>query len=193
MWVLFYTQTKRHFFKTLLAEALEQNPAITKVIITGGNPELNFNFFAICEEVKKCNLRLKLHSNYYNCKTWKKYLELADELSIPIDSLTGNDFRSSKSVKNFLSALNFFLGKVTVQIHTVVSRRNIHELQAIYTFLDNLDVFPRNSWKLFRFVAVKGLVAYSISDNEWEQVIKKFTREKVFFIDDVLHYKELSE
>ena len=134
-----------------------------------------------------------MHSNYYNCKTWKKYLELADELSIPIDSLTGNDFRSSKSVKNFLSALNFFVGKVTVQIHTVVSRRNIHELQAIYTFLDNLDVFPRNSWKLFRFVAVKGLVAYSISDNEWEQVIKKFTREKVFFIDDVLHYKELSE
>lgn len=177
-------------FKQLLAEAVAQKPAITKVVITGGNPELNFDFFAICEEVKRCNLRLKIHSNYYNTKTWEKYLAIADELSMPIDSLAGNDFRSSKSVKNFLAAFDFFLAKVTIQVHTVVSRKNIHELQAIYSFLANLHFFPRNSWKLFRFVAVNGLSAYSISDQEWEHIRKNFARARVVFVDDVLHYKE---
>lgn len=175
-------------FKALLTEACKQDPTITKIIITGGNPELNPDFFAICKEVKKHNLLLKLHSNYYNPNTWKKYLKVADELSIPLDSLANNDFRSPKSVKNFLAALNFFLGKVKIQIHTVVSQKNIHELQSIKIFLDNLHFFPLNSWKIFRLTVDDNLSTYRISDEEWRQAIKNFTYEKIIFIDNVLCY-----
>lgn len=175
-------------FKALLAEALEQDRTINKVIITGGNPELNPDFFAICNEVKKHGLLLKVHSNYSNCNTWGEYLKLADELSIPLDSLAGNDFRSHQSTRNFSAALKFFLGKVTIQVHTVVSQKNIHELQAIKAFLDDLHFFPNNSWKIFRLIANDDLSTYRISDKEWAQIIKTYTQKQIFFVDDVSSY-----
>lgn len=177
-------------FQKLLTEALEQDPSVNKIVITGGNPELNPDFFAICEEVKKHNLLLKVHSNYYNKNTWEKYLVLVDEVSIPVDSLAGNDFRSHKSVQNYLAALKFFLDKITIQVHTVASQRNLHELQMIENLLNNLAFFPHNSWKIFRLIGVNNLSTYELSDQDWEHVIKTFAKEHISFVDDVLHYSE---
>lgn len=180
-------------FQQMLSRALRDDPEISKVVITGGNPELNPDFWAICGEVKKQKLRLKVHSNYSKKKEWKKYVELCDEVAIPIDSLAKKQpFRSEKSSKNFLSALDFFLkNKIAVQVHTVVGKSNLHESIRVHDFLKSKGFFPPspNSWKLFRLIAVDKLKAQELTDKEWFEVKKRFEGKNVRFVDNVLEYQ----
>jgi MoaA/NifB/PqqE/SkfB family radical SAM enzyme len=135
-------------FKKQLTFALKQNPELKKIAITGGNPELNKDFWEICKAVKakKTNgakglkeakglkdankLKLKIHSTFSNHSNWVKFLGLVDEVSIPIDSLNPVDgLRSPASLKNSLEAFDYFLGKkeMKIQVHTVVSKKNAVE------------------------------------------------------------------
>lgn len=185
-------------FRGLLFRALRDNPELSKVVITGGNPEINPDFWGICKEVRGKSLGLKVHSNYCNKKTWKKYVDLVDELSIPIDSLdTKQPFRSNKSAKNFFCAFDyFFKKKVPIQVHTVVGKSNLSDTIEIHNYLKSRGFFSvgSNSWKLFRLIASPGLEKESklkeleLTDKEWFEVKKRFEGKKVRFVDNVLEY-----
>jgi MoaA/NifB/PqqE/SkfB family radical SAM enzyme len=169
------------------------DPAIKKVVITGGNPELHPDFLAICRLVKQSGFLLKMHANYSDSAIWNKYLDVVDELSIALDSLVSNDFRSAKNYQNSLLAIDYFLNKKIVQIHTIVSSKNLAELSRIKAFLLSKDenFFVKNSWKLFRLVAQsEDLKKYTLSDEEWEDVVSRFKGDRVIFIDNVLDYRE---
>ena len=174
--------------KKSLSIAIEKNPEIKKVVITGGNPELNKDFWAICNEIKSKKLLVKVHSNFINKESWNKFFGLVDEVSIPIDSIKHHPFRSERNTKNCLDAFNFFLGKIRIQVHTVVSKKNLTDLGEIRGFLDSKGFFGKNSWKLFRLVGVKALKGEQLSDKEWEQLKDKYSETKVHFVDNILEY-----
>lgn len=191
-------------FEGLLARALQDNQGLSKVVITGGNPELNPHFWEICGVVKARGLKLKVHSNYSSKKNWKKYVSIADEVTIPIDSLEENQpFRSEKSAKNFRAAFDYFLkNKVPIQVHTVVGRPNLLKTIKIHDFLKSKGFFlpGPNSWKLFRLVSQSNGgggndigngddgEALELSDKEWFEVKKRFEGKNVRFVDNVLEY-----
>jgi len=175
-------------FKKKLANEINENGNLQKIVITGGNPELNPDFWGICKEVKKRGLKLKVHSNYSNMKTWEKYLEIADEVAIPIDSLGKQKFRSEKSAKNFILALNYFFGKKKVQVHSVASKRSDAELKKIQKFLEQKNFFEKNSWKIFKLAGVNGIKNGEPTKEEWEKTKKNFSGKNVFFVEDVLKY-----
>ena len=184
-------------FKGLLTRAIKDNPELSKIVITGGNPELNLSFWDICKEVKAKGLRLKVHSNYSNKKTWKKYATLADEISIPIDTLKEKPpFRSAKSAKNFKKVFDYFFKKIPIQVHTVVSKQNLFDTIEINDFLKSKGFFITgpNSWKLFRLIASQGtpkeahLKELELTDKEWFEVKKRFGGKNVRFVDNVLDY-----
>lgn len=179
-------------FQSLLSRALRDNPELSKVVITGGNPELNPDFWKICGEVKAKKLKLKIHSNYFNKKTWPKYAKIGDEFSVPLDSFESAQFRSEKSVKNYLSVMDYFIKKgKKVQVHTVVGRGNLHELPEIYNFLKEKGFFPNgtNSWKIFKLIGVNNLKEHEITDKEWFEVKKVFSQNRnIKFVDNVTEY-----
>ncbi|MFA5930849.1 MAG: radical SAM protein [archaeon] len=176
-------------FKEMLYSATRQNPHLTKIVITGGNPELNKDFWLMCEEVKKKGLKLKIHANYNKKETWRKFLDYADELTIPIDSLTTHFFRSEESSKNFLEAFEYFFGKVNIQVHTVASKKNLAELEDIKKFLKRKHFFDTNTWKIFRLVGKGALKKFELTDAEWAQVKVNFSgKHPASFVDNVLDY-----
>ena len=172
-------------FLLKLDNTLVGNPTLAKVVITGGNPELNKDFWEICSIVKRKGIKLKVHSNYTNSNSWPRYLT-CDELAIPIDSLHEQPFRSEKAAKNFVEALKYFLGKTRIQVHTVVSKENVKEMEAIKGFLDSKGYFERNSWKIFRLVGVKDLKKSELTNEEWEKIKERFHERNVSFVDNVL-------
>jgi len=172
-------------FQGKFEEILKVNPTLVKVVITGGNPELNKDFWAICDFVKTKGVKLKAHSNYVNKNSWPRYLS-CDELAIPIDSLHEQPFRSENAAKNFIEALKYFQGKTRVQVHTVVCKQNLKEMELIKGFLDSKGFFERNNWKIFRLVGAKKLKKLELSEEEWERVKDRFHERNVSFVDSVL-------
>lgn len=172
-------------FQKKFESTLKSNPSLQKIVITGGNPELNKDFWAICDLVKSKGIKLKVHSNYSNKNSWPRYLS-ADEVTIPIDSMHEQPFRSEGASKNFIESLKYFLGKTRIQVLTVVSKKNLKEIEAIKGFLDSKGFFERNNWKIFRLVGVKGLKKLELTDAEWEKIKDRFHERNVAFVDNVL-------
>ncbi len=175
-------------FKQMLQKAQKENPDLAKIVITGGNPELNEDFWEICKEVKDKKLKLKIHSTYFNPKTWEQYAKTADEVSIPIDSLGKQEFRSEKNHQNNLEALKYFRGKTKIQIHTVLKHDGEKELKTIKEFLDTTDFFQNNNWKIFKLAGTGELKKLEPTEEEWEKIKKKYKNEKTSFVDNVLEY-----
>jgi MoaA/NifB/PqqE/SkfB family radical SAM enzyme len=172
-------------FKLELDNEIKKNPLLTKVYISGGNAELNKDFFSMCEYVKSKKLKLKISGIYSNKINMNKYLKLVDEVSIALDSLDENIndyFRGLGSYKLSMDAFNFFKeNKIAIQIHTVVNSKNIKEIDGFYEYLKEINFFKNNSWKLFRYTSFKK-DKYSIDENDWNK-IKEIKDKKVLFVD----------
>ncbi len=175
-------------FKELLKKEQTENDELTKIVITGGNPELNPNFWKICETVKSAGLKLKIHSNYFNKKTWEKYVKIADELSIPIDSLDKASLRGEENTKKMLAAFDYFLGKIQIQVHTVVGKNNAAELGKIKEFLEKKGFFEKNSWKIFRLIETSRTRGLKIANKKWAKITANYKGKNTHFVENVMDY-----
>lgn len=179
-------------FVRKLEKEIKNNTDLKKVVLTGGDPILNEDFFKMCEHVKKKYLRLKVTGTYERSYDLEKYVGLVDEVSIPLDSLREdvNDYlRGRGAYKKSLDSMDFFLKRgIKSQIHTVVNSKNIKEMKEFREWLENKQFLIKNTWKLFRFIKFKHDFDLSIDDTEWEKVKEMSVKNRIFAIDNVLQY-----
>ena len=141
-----------HYF-ALLDKVKQDFKELPMLCITGGEPLLRKDFFEILSYAKKSGYRWGMTSNAtLITNDIARSLKEAGmgTISVSIDGLeqTHDDFRRTKGgfrkaiegIKNLLE-YDFH----SVQVTTVVTKKNISELDALFDLMEELDV---NSWRV---------------------------------------------
>ncbi|MBF0315353.1 MAG: radical SAM protein [Oligoflexia bacterium] len=140
---------------------------VRRIAITGGEPLLDSDVFAILERSSKLGLYTSLHTNGVLLDTTarKKILGIVDRLSIALDGSTEEmcyDLRGHHGFfKWTLDILEWARQEQQlVTIKTVATSKNIHDLLALNKLLhEYLSYNPKNLWFISEFLPIRG--AYS--------------------------------
>lgn len=172
--------------KKILENLIKDN--IRRITWTGGEALLYPKLIDLLKLAKKNNIYNKLITNgelLAREDNMRDICNFLDELTLSIDSINNetNEHlgRGSEHVNNIKKVLEYAQTKnLNVNINTVVSKMNIHELKDLAKFLNN---YPIKSWRVFKFMplretAIKNRKEFEISNIEFEKsknIFKKYT------------------
>lgn len=160
---------------------------ITDITWTGGEALLYNNLIGLLKKSKENGIKNKLITNgtlLAENDEMKEICKYLDSLTLSIDS-SNNEInkelgRGIKHFNNVKTVLEYVKDKdLKLNINTVVSKKNIDELNELGEFLNNYKV---NSWRVFKFMplretAEKNREQFEISEAEFEskkEIFKKF-------------------
>ncbi len=171
--------------KRILNNLIEDN--ITDITWTGGEALLYPNVVNLMKLAKENGIRNKLITNGILLSQSNQKEEICnnlDYLVLSIDSINnktnaelGRGIRHYDTVKN---VLNYVKDKdIKININTVVSKKNLNELEELGKFLNN---YPIDTWKFYKFMPLRETAEenknlFEITDEEFEsqkKVFKKF-------------------
>lgn len=131
------------------------------VILTGGEPTLRRDLVEIISNLKKIGLRVTLSTNamlLLNERN-KKLLDSIDEIGIPLDGATremNNEMRRGdpKAFNDVIQALKYIQQnhpEIKVTLRTVLSRKNIDDVQSIPNTLSSQGIDLNGfRWKIYQ-------------------------------------------
>ena len=108
-----------------------------------------------------------------------------DKITLSIDSVNNevnevlgrgyNHFENVKEVLDYIKENNI---KTEVTINTVVSKKNLNEVQSLGEFLNNYNI---TAWRVFKFIplreaAVRNREQFDISNTDFETEKNKFSK-----------------
>lgn len=161
---------------------------ITDITWTGGEALLYPNLIELLKIAKANGIKNKLITNGMVLAQDDKIKEICnylDSLTLSIDS-ANNDInaelgRGKNHYNNIKDVLDYVKDKkIKLNINTVVSKKNINEIDELGKFLNNYKI---DSWRVFKFMplretAEKNREQFEISEKEFEDsknVFKTFT------------------
>lgn len=161
---------------------------ITDITWTGGEALLYPNIVDLVKEAKENGIRNKLITNGMLLAENEKAREIfdyLDSITLSIDSadnkINGELGRGTEHFEHIHTLLDYLKDKdVKVNINTVVSRKNLENIEELGNFLNNYNI---NLWRVFQFMplretAEKNKNIFEISDQEFinkKEIFKKFT------------------
>ncbi len=141
------------------------------VVFTGGEPLL-YNVNEYLKIAKMRGLKTKVQTNGKLIELLD--LDLTDVVNLPVDGCrkTHDWLREKGHFDIVLKAAEIIRGKVDLSITTVLTSKNINEIEEIYEIVKYTNA---KSWKLFKFKP-KGRGKFwkklSISENEFLKAVK---------------------
>ena len=160
---------------------------ITDITWTGGEALLYPNLIELLKKAKENGINNKLITNgmlLAQNDDIKEIYDYLDSLTLSIDSTNDETNaelgRGVKHYDNIKNILEYVKSKeLKLNINTVVSKKNIEQLDALGNFLNNYNI---NSWRVFQFMplretAEKNRELFEISNEEFEskkEVFQKF-------------------
>ena len=160
---------------------------ITDITWTGGEALLYPHIVDLVREAKENGIRNKLITNgmiLAENEETREIFNYLDSITLSIDStndkINGDLGRGTEHFNHVHTILEYLRNKnVKVNINTVVSRKNLDNLEELGNFLNNYNI---NLWRVFQFMplretAEKNREIFEISDQEFTNkkgVFKKF-------------------
>lgn len=151
---------------------------ITDITWTGGEALLYPNLIELLKIAKENQVKNKLITNgmvFAQNDKMKEICNYLDSLTLSIDS-TDNETntelgRGENHYDNIKTVLDYVRGKkIKLNINTVVSKKNINDINELGNFLNNYEI---DSWRVFKFMplretAEKNRRQFEITDEEFE-------------------------
>lgn len=159
---------------------------VTDITWTGGEALLYPNIAKLMSIAKVNGVKNKLITNgkiLAQNQNSREVLNYLDSLTLSLDTIEedtneelGRGKEHFQEVKNVLDYVKRNNLKIKININTVISRKNINEIQELGEFLNNYDI---NKWKFFKFMplretAEKNKSLFEISDEEFENTKNVF-------------------
>lgn len=160
---------------------------VTDITWTGGEALLYPNLISLVKKASENGIRNKLITNgmlLAQNNEIKKIYKYLDSVTLSLDSINkeinAELGRGSNHYNNIKEILEYIKDKeVKLNINTVVSKKNIEQLEELGKFLNNYKI---NSWRVFKFMplretAERNREKFEISDIEFESkkaVFKNF-------------------
>ncbi len=174
--------------KRVMDEVAERYPAQGIMIcLTGGEPLLHPDFFEIAAHAKKRGFSCGMTTNgmLIDASVAERLVACGmNSLSVSLDGLrdTHDWFRNragsfDKSVQGIRNLLNASSGRVIAQVTTVVHQKNLHQLEQMFEFVQDLGV---DSWRVINLEPIGRALQHGALLLEPEQLrqLLRFIREK---------------
>lgn len=157
---------------------------VNNITWTGGEALLYPNLKSLLEISKENGIKNKLITNgmvLAQNENMREILDYLDSLTLSLDTINDNTNEELGRGRNHFEDVKIILDYVKdkdlkVNINTVVSRKNINEMEELGEFLNNYNI---NKWKFFKFMplretAEKNKNEFEITDAEFEQTKNVF-------------------
>lgn len=160
---------------------------ITDITWTGGEALLYPNLVELMKIAKANGVKNKLITNGIILSKSENIEEICDNLDYLVLSLDSIDNETNTELgrgKNHFNTIKYILDytknkNLKLNVNTVMSKKNIDELNELGNFLNNYKI---DTWKVFKFMplretASKNKVMFEITENEFENqknVFRKF-------------------
>lgn len=149
-----------------------------KIAFTGGDPLLVNDLKGILKYAKSHGFKVALTTNalLINRKYFSDLENIIDEMSIPMDGFTNktsNLHRTEKHNHNNVKDIieNSINSKIKLDVSTVVTKLNNHELFDILDYLEENKIYK---WKCFQYSELDKpkdmLIDFNISNNEFSKI-----------------------
>lgn len=168
--------------KKILNNLIEDG--VNNITWTGGEALLYPNLKELLKIAQENGIKNKLITNgmvLAQNENMREILDYLDSLTLSLDTINDdtneelgrgrNHFEEVKTILNYVKNKN-----LKVNINTVVSKKNINEMQQLGEFLKNYNI---SKWKFFKFMplretAEKNKNQFAITDAEFEQTKNVF-------------------
>ena len=157
---------------------------VNNITWTGGEALLYPNLKELLKISKENGIKNKLITNgmvLAQNENMREILDYLDSLTLSLDTInddTNEELgRGRNHFEEVKTILDYVKGKsLKVNINTVVSKKNINEMEQLGEFLNNYNI---SKWKFFKFMplretAEKNKDEFAITDAEFEQTRKVF-------------------
>lgn len=157
---------------------------VNNITWTGGEALLYPNLKSLLEISKENGIKNKLITNgmvLAQNENMREILDYLDSLTLSLDTINDNTNEELGRGRNHFEDVKIILDYVKdkdlkVNINTVVSRKNINEMEELGEFLNNYNI---SKWKFFKFMplretAEKNKNEFEITDAEFEQTKNVF-------------------
>lgn len=178
---------------------------ITDITWTGGEALLYPNLENLLQIAKENGIKNKLITNGLvlarNDKS-REILKYLDSLTLSLDTINNDTNEELGRGKNHFEDVRIILDYVkneglpiSININTVVSKKNINEVQELGKFLNGYKI---SKWKFFKFMplretAEKNKVQFEITDEEFENTKNAFAKFENISQTDFRKEKDMEE
>ena len=173
---------------------------LTHITWTGGEALLYPYFKELVKTSKEKGIHNKLVTNgifLSEVQDIDEYIENLESITLSIDSISNEINQELGKIDNHLNIIKNVLDKtknkkIKININTVLSKKNINNLQELGEFLNNYNI---DTWKILKFMPIreKALNNKDLFQITEEQLLKQIEKLKKYENIKNTYYKKQSE